>query len=77
MRACPAQFCLPGAAKCRIIYFSYLGCCAGQSASGKVSDNASVKKEETAVKETWSRPQVTEQAVGLEVTSYVAAEIDA
>jgi coenzyme PQQ precursor peptide PqqA len=34
------------------------------------------KKEETTVKETWSKPQVTEQEVGLEVTSYVAAEID-
>jgi coenzyme PQQ precursor peptide PqqA len=29
------------------------------------------------VKETWSKPQVTEQEVCLEVTSYVAAEIDA
>jgi coenzyme PQQ precursor peptide PqqA len=28
------------------------------------------------VKETWSKPQVTDQEVGLEVTSYVAAEID-
>jgi coenzyme PQQ precursor peptide PqqA len=33
--------------------------------------------EETIMKETWSKPQVTEQEVGLEVTSYVAAEIDA
>jgi coenzyme PQQ precursor peptide PqqA len=29
------------------------------------------------MKETWSKPQVTEQEVGLEVTSYVAAEIKA
>lgn len=28
------------------------------------------------MKEAWSRPQVTEQEVGLEVTSYVAAEIE-
>jgi coenzyme PQQ precursor peptide PqqA len=34
------------------------------------------KRRKTAVKETWSKPQVTEQEVGLEVTSYVAAEID-
>ncbi len=27
------------------------------------------------MKETWSKPQVTEQEAGLEVTSYVAAEI--
>ncbi len=27
------------------------------------------------MKETWVKPQVTEQEVGLEVTSYVAAEI--
>ncbi len=27
------------------------------------------------MKETWSKPQVTEQEVGLEVTSYVTAEI--
>lgn len=27
------------------------------------------------MKETWTAPQVTEQEVGLEVTSYVAAEI--
>jgi coenzyme PQQ precursor peptide PqqA len=33
------------------------------------------KEEQAAVKETWSKPQVTEQEVGLEVTSYVAAEI--
>ena len=26
------------------------------------------------MKETWTKPQVTEQEVGLEVTSYVAAE---
>jgi coenzyme PQQ precursor peptide PqqA len=29
----------------------------------------------TTMKETWSKPQVTEQEVGLEVTSYVTAEI--
>ena len=29
------------------------------------------------MKETWTKPQVTEQEVGLEVTSYVAAEINA
>lgn len=28
------------------------------------------------MKETWSKPQVAEQEVGLEVTSYVAAEIE-
>jgi coenzyme PQQ precursor peptide PqqA len=33
-------------------------------------------REEAAVKETWSKPQVTEQEAGLEVTSYVAAEIE-
>jgi coenzyme PQQ precursor peptide PqqA len=38
--------------------------------SGKAS-----QEKETAMKETWSKPQVTEQEVGLEVTSYVAAEI--
>jgi coenzyme PQQ precursor peptide PqqA len=27
------------------------------------------------MKATWTKPQVTEQEVGLEVTSYVAAEI--
>jgi coenzyme PQQ precursor peptide PqqA len=27
------------------------------------------------MKETWTKPQVTEQEVGLEVTSYLAAEI--
>jgi coenzyme PQQ precursor peptide PqqA len=32
--------------------------------------------EENNVNETWSKPQVTEQEVGLEVTSYVAAEIE-
>ena len=37
--------------------------------------NNAPKEEEAAVKETWSKPQVTEQEVGLEVTSYVAAEI--
>ena len=29
------------------------------------------------MKESWSKPEVTEQEVGLEVTSYVAAEIEA
>jgi coenzyme PQQ precursor peptide PqqA len=28
------------------------------------------------MKETWTKPQVIEQEVGLEVTSYLAAEID-
>lgn len=31
--------------------------------------------EESTMKETWSKPEVTEQEVGLEVTSYVAAEL--
>ena len=31
--------------------------------------------EETAMQEIWTKPQVTEQEVGLEVTSYIAAEI--
>ncbi len=29
------------------------------------------------VKETWSKPEVTEQLIGLEVTSYAPAEIKA
>ncbi|HEY7552255.1 MAG TPA: pyrroloquinoline quinone precursor peptide PqqA [Hyphomicrobiaceae bacterium] len=28
------------------------------------------------MQETWSKPQVTEEEVGLEVTSYVSAEIE-
>ena len=32
-------------------------------------------KEETLMK-TWNKPQVSEQVVGLEVTSYMPAEID-
>ena len=28
------------------------------------------------MKKAWSKPQVTEQQVGLEVTSYLSAEID-
>ena len=28
-------------------------------------------------KETWSKPEVTEQQIGLEVTSYAPAEIEA
>ncbi|HEV8523866.1 MAG TPA: pyrroloquinoline quinone precursor peptide PqqA [Terriglobales bacterium] len=28
------------------------------------------------MKQAWSKPQVTEQEVGLEVTSYLPAEID-
>jgi coenzyme PQQ precursor peptide PqqA len=32
-------------------------------------------KEETSMK-TWNKPQVREQEVGLEVTSYLPAEID-
>jgi coenzyme PQQ precursor peptide PqqA len=31
--------------------------------------------QETAMQEIWTKPEVTEQEVGLEVTSYVAAEI--
>jgi coenzyme PQQ precursor peptide PqqA len=31
---------------------------------------------EETMKETWTKPQVTEQEVGLEVTSYVSAEIN-
>jgi coenzyme PQQ precursor peptide PqqA len=38
---------------------------------------ASVPEQEETMMETWSKPQVTEQEVGLEVTSYVAAEIKA
>jgi len=45
-----------------------------QSGRGVPAKNTP-NKEEVAVKETWSKPQVTEQEVGLEVTSYVAAEI--
>jgi coenzyme PQQ precursor peptide PqqA len=33
-------------------------------------------QEETDMKEAWSTPQVTEQEVGLEVTSYLPAEIE-
>jgi len=29
------------------------------------------------MKKVWSKPQVTEQEVGLEVTSYLSAEIEA
>jgi coenzyme PQQ precursor peptide PqqA len=29
------------------------------------------------LKETWSKPEVTEQQIGLEVTSYARAEIEA
>jgi coenzyme PQQ precursor peptide PqqA len=29
------------------------------------------------LKETWSKPEVTEQQIGLEVTSYASAEIEA
>ena len=29
------------------------------------------------LKETWSKPEVTEQHIGLEVTSYAPAEIEA
>jgi coenzyme PQQ precursor peptide PqqA len=47
------------------------GCCAKEFSPG-----GHPEKEENTVKETWSKPQVTEQEVGLEVTSYVAAEID-
>jgi coenzyme PQQ precursor peptide PqqA len=32
--------------------------------------------EQTIMQETWSKPQVTEEEVGLEVTSYVSAEIE-
>jgi coenzyme PQQ precursor peptide PqqA len=28
------------------------------------------------MKEAWTKPEVTEQEVGLEITSYVAAEIE-
>jgi coenzyme PQQ precursor peptide PqqA len=33
------------------------------------------KEGNKTVQETWSKPQVTEAEVGLEVTSYVSAEI--
>jgi coenzyme PQQ precursor peptide PqqA len=46
------------------------------SARQECPRTSAFKREEITVKETWSKPQVTEQAVGLEVTSYVAAEID-
>jgi coenzyme PQQ precursor peptide PqqA len=32
-------------------------------------------QEEVAMKKVWSKPEVTEQDVGLEVTSYSPAEI--
>jgi coenzyme PQQ precursor peptide PqqA len=32
--------------------------------------------KETVMKETWTKPEVTEQEAGLEVTSYVSAEIE-
>jgi coenzyme PQQ precursor peptide PqqA len=35
---------------------------------------STIAEEEATM--TWSKPQVTEQEVGLEVTSYVAAEIE-
>jgi coenzyme PQQ precursor peptide PqqA len=34
-----------------------------------------VKQRKQAMKETWNKPEVKEQEVGLEVTSYIAAEI--
>ena len=37
--------------------------------------NAAISMEETSMK-IWSKPAVREQEVGLEVTSYLPAEID-
>jgi coenzyme PQQ precursor peptide PqqA len=34
------------------------------------------KKNERIIMKSWNKPQVREQAVGLEVTSYLPAEID-
>jgi coenzyme PQQ precursor peptide PqqA len=34
------------------------------------------KHKENKVMKVWNKPQVSEQAVGLEVTSYLPAEID-
>jgi coenzyme PQQ precursor peptide PqqA len=34
------------------------------------------KQEETDMKEAWTKPQVTEQEVGLEVTSYLPADLE-
>lgn len=50
-------------------------CLSGDAARG-LSVGERPEKKENTVKETWSKPQVTEQEVGLEVTSYLAAEID-
>jgi coenzyme PQQ precursor peptide PqqA len=35
-----------------------------------------VGQEETDMKEAWTKPQVTEQEVGLEVTSYLPADLE-
>ena len=41
----------------------------------EIGANAPFKKMEDIMK-IWNKPQVREQAVGLEVTSYLPAEID-
>jgi coenzyme PQQ precursor peptide PqqA len=41
------------------------------------SEPSAPNRRKQIMKETWNKPQVTEQEVGLEVTSYVAAEIKA
>jgi coenzyme PQQ precursor peptide PqqA len=43
--------------------------------STRPGDNRAVHEEERAMK-VWTKPAVREQEVGLEVTSYLPAEID-
>jgi coenzyme PQQ precursor peptide PqqA len=69
------QIRLPAGSKCRIIRFALSGVAAWGFHPHAASHEEMYKEEQAAVKETWSKPQVTEQEVGLEVTSYVAAEI--
>jgi coenzyme PQQ precursor peptide PqqA len=68
------QIRLPADSKCRIIHVAHQAM-STEALSARRPREEYLNKEEVAVKETWSKPQVTEQEVGLEVTSYVAAEI--
>jgi coenzyme PQQ precursor peptide PqqA len=56
---------------CQLLHSPFARCPILQHNSSPFS-----QPEEAIMKETWTKPQVTEQEVGLEVTSYVAAEID-
>jgi coenzyme PQQ precursor peptide PqqA len=46
-----------------------------QARPGSASSRSQHMQEETDMKEAWTKPEVTEQEVGLEVTSYLPADL--